>query len=60
MAKSFRPELYAAVSLFLYLKEETKMLLKNSKNIEGLLEAISKCNGDVILRSVDGMWTFPS
>lgn len=30
------------------------MLLKNSKNIEGLIEAIAKCDGDVILRSVDG------
>ena len=34
------------------------MLLKNSKNIDGLIEAIAKCKGDVILRSVDGTEEF--
>lgn len=34
------------------------MLLKNSKNVEGLIEAIKLCKGDVILRSVDGKEEF--
>lgn len=29
------------------------MLLKNIKDVEKLKEAITKCNGDVILKSVD-------
>ena len=34
------------------------MLLKNVKDIEALRKAISKCKGDVILRSCDGRETF--
>lgn len=34
------------------------MILKNVKNIESLLTAISKCKGDVYLRSVDGSEEF--
>ena len=34
------------------------MLLKNIKDVEKLREAIKKCNGDVILRSVDGTEQF--
>lgn len=34
------------------------MLLKNSKNVEELIDAIAKCTGDVILRSVDGTEEF--
>ena len=34
------------------------MLLKNSKNVEDLIEAIKLCKGDVILRSVDGKEEF--
>lgn len=34
------------------------MLLKNITDINALLAAISKCEGDVILRSVDGSEEF--
>lgn len=34
------------------------MLLKNVNDIDNLLEAIYKCNGDVILRSADGAEQF--
>ena len=34
------------------------MLLKNAKNIEALIAAVSKCHGDVVLRSVDGSEEF--
>lgn len=34
------------------------MLLKNSKNVEGLVAAIAQCKGDVVLRSVDGKEEF--
>ena len=34
------------------------MLLKNSKDIHSLLDAIYHCNGDVILMSIDGSETF--
>lgn len=29
------------------------MLLKNANNIDSLLEAVSKCRGDVILRNIN-------
>ena len=34
------------------------MLLKNLKDINLLQEAVSKCSGDVVLRSVDGSEEF--
>ena len=34
------------------------MLLKNANDIENLIDAISRCRGDVILRSVDGREEF--
>lgn len=34
------------------------MLLKNAKNIESLLDAVSQCGGDVILRRMDGSEIF--
>lgn len=34
------------------------MLLKNAKDIDSLLAAIRKCEGDVYLRSVDGKEEF--
>lgn len=34
------------------------MLLKNAKDIDLLIEYVSKCTGDVILRSVDGKEEF--
>lgn len=34
------------------------MLLKNIKDIESLRKAVQKCEGDVILRSVDGREEF--
>jgi hypothetical protein len=34
------------------------MLLKNAKDANALLEAIKKCKGDVILKSVDEKETF--
>ena len=34
------------------------MLLKNAKNIESLLNAVSHCKGEVILRKTDGSDTF--
>ena len=34
------------------------MLLKNTRNIEALIAAVSKCKGDVILRSIDGREEF--
>lgn len=34
------------------------MLLKNAKDIDHLIAAVSKCTGDVILRSQDGSETF--
>ena len=34
------------------------MLLKNAHDIDSLLDAVSKCRGDVILRSVDGREEF--
>ena len=34
------------------------MLLKNAKNAEELSKVIAKCEGDVILRSVDGTEEF--
>ena len=34
------------------------MLLKNAKNIESLLNAVSHCNGELILRKTDGSETF--
>lgn len=34
------------------------MLLKNAKDIDALLDAVKKCNGDVILRSIDGKEEF--
>ena len=30
------------------------MLLKNAKNVESLIETVSKCEGNVLLKSVDG------
>ena len=35
-------------------KRESMKLLKNSRDIENLLEALDKCRGDVVLRSTDG------
>lgn len=34
------------------------MLLKNAKDINGLMNAIDKCRGDVILRHVNGLEEF--
>lgn len=34
------------------------MLLKNATDIYALIEAIAKCRGDVILRSIDGKEEF--
>lgn len=34
------------------------MLLKNATDVQKLIEAVSKCSGDVILRSVDGSEEF--
>ncbi|MBR1822154.1 MAG: hypothetical protein IJ769_11120 [Clostridia bacterium] len=34
------------------------MLLKNAKDIDNLVEAVSKCRDDVILRSTDGREEF--
>lgn len=34
------------------------MLLKNATNIESLIEAVSQCKGDVLLRKTDGSETF--
>ena len=34
------------------------MLLKNATNIESLIDAVSQCAGDVILRKTDGTETF--
>lgn len=34
------------------------MLLKNAKDVNSLIEAVAKCKGDVILRSVDGSEVF--
>ena len=34
------------------------MLLKNMKDVNLLISAVEKCNGDVILRSVDGAEEF--
>ena len=34
------------------------MLLKNAKDIEALIAAVSKCRGDVLLRSMDGSEEF--
>lgn len=34
------------------------MLLKNVNDIDNLIDAISRCRGDVILRSVDGREEF--
>ena len=34
------------------------MLLKNAKNVDSLIETISKCEGDVLLKSVDGREVF--
>ena len=34
------------------------MLLKNAKNVESLIETVSKCEGDVLLKSVDGREVF--
>ena len=34
------------------------MLLKNARDINSLVEAVAKCSGDVLLRSVDGKEEF--
>ena len=34
------------------------MLLKNAKEIDKLIEAVNRCRGDVLLRSVDGREEF--
>ena len=34
------------------------MLLKNAKDVDSLIETISKCEGDVLLKSVDGREVF--
>jgi len=34
------------------------MLLKNAKDINALVAAVSKCKGDVLLRSMDGSEEF--
>ena len=34
------------------------MLLKNAKDIDSLIEAVNRCRGDVLLRSVDGREEF--
>ena len=34
------------------------MLLKNATNIESLIETVSQCKGDVLLRKTDGSETF--
>jgi len=34
------------------------MLLKNAKDIETLISAVNKCQGDVMLRSTDGKEEF--
>ena len=34
------------------------MLLKNAKDINSLIDAVDKCSGDVILRSMDGSEEF--
>lgn len=34
------------------------MLLKSAKNIESLIDAVSQCEGDVILRKTDGSEIF--
>ena len=34
------------------------MLLKSAKNIESLIDAVSQCKGDVILRKTDGSEIF--
>ena len=34
------------------------MLLKNAKDVSSLIEAVKKCKGDVIVRSVDGSEEF--
>lgn len=34
------------------------MLLKNVRNVESLISAVDKCEGDVILRSMDGSEEF--
>lgn len=34
------------------------MLLKNAKDIDSLIKAVGKCQGDVLLRSADGKEQF--
>ena len=34
------------------------MLLRNAKEIDKLIEAVNRCRGDVLLRSVDGREEF--
>lgn len=34
------------------------MLLKNAQNVESLIDAITQCKGDVLLRKTDGSETF--
>ena len=34
------------------------MLLKNAKDIDSLIEAVNRCRGDVLLRSIDGREEF--
>ena len=34
------------------------MLLKNAKNVEPLIETVSKCEGGIPLKSVDGREVF--
>ena len=34
------------------------MLLKNAKEIDELIEAVNRCRGDVLLRSIDGREEF--
>ena len=34
------------------------MLLKNACDVNALVDAVAKCNGDVLLRSVDGREEF--
>ena len=34
------------------------MLLKNARDVESLIDAVNKCQGEVILRSMDGSEEF--